>query len=78
MAGQRGRSGGPRRNAGALQVRLRLPREAAQELKILTLVRRGVTGNGDLSPDDVAAQIIHAAWLEYDAGTEENSENGVD
>ena len=63
--------GGARPGAGALQVRLRLPRDVAQELKILTLVRRGVTCDQTISPDNVASQIIHAAWMEYDAGVEE-------
>jgi len=67
--------GGARPGAGALQVRLRLPRNVAQELKILTLVRRGVTGDQTISPDDVAAQTIHAAWMEYDAGVEEAGED---
>ena len=69
------RQGGARPGAGALQVRLRLPRNVAQELKILTLVRRGVTGNQEITPDDVAAQTIHAAWMEYDAGVEEAGED---
>ncbi len=67
--------GGARAGAGALQVRLRLPRDAAQELKIMTLARRGVTGNQAITPDNVAADIIHAAWLEYDAGVEEAGED---
>ena len=67
--------GGARPGAGALQVRLRLPRDVAQELKILTLVRRGVTGDQTISPDDVAAQTILAAWIEYDAGVEEAGED---
>ena len=69
------RRGGARPGAGALQVRLRLRRAVAQELKVLTLARRNVTGNQAITPDDVAADIIHAAWLEYDAGVEEAGED---
>ena len=63
--------GGARPGAGALQVRLRLPRDAAQKLKVMTLARRSVTGNQAITPEDVASDLIHAAWLEYDAGLEE-------
>ncbi len=69
------RRGGARPGAGALQVRLRLRRAVAQELKVLTLARRSVTGNQAITPDNVAADIIHAAWLEYDAGVEEAGED---
>jgi len=47
----------------------------AQKLKVLTLARRNVTGNQAITPDDVAADIIHASWLEYDAGVEEAGED---
>jgi len=47
----------------------------AQKLKVLTLARRNVTGNQAITPDDVAADIIHASWLEYDAGVEEACED---
>jgi len=36
-------------------------------LRVLLLARRGATGNAELQPVDVASQLIHAAWLEYDA-----------
>ena len=42
---------------------------------MLTLARRSVTGNQAITPDNVAADIIHAAWLEYDAGVEEAGED---
>ena len=51
------------------------PEAVAQKLKVLTLARRNVTGNQAITPDDVAADIIHASWLEYDAGVEEACED---
>ncbi len=67
--------GGARPGAGALVRRLQLDKVAGQELRILTLARRALTGNQAITPDDVAADIIHAAWLEYDAGVEEAGED---
>ena len=75
MSGKPGRSGGARPGSGPIQVRLRIGKVAGQELRILTFARRGVTGNQAITPDDVAAQIIHEAWLEYDAGVEEAGED---
>ena len=67
--------GGARPGSGPIQVRLRIGKVAGQELRILTLARRALTGNQAITPDDVAADIIHAAWLEYDAGVEEAGED---
>ena len=67
--------GGARPGSGPIQVRLRIGKIAGQELRILTLARRSVTGNQAITPDNVAADIIHAAWLEYDAGVEEAGED---
>ncbi len=65
---RRANNGGARPGAGALQVRLRLDRETALCLRILTLARRGITGRADLAPDDVATDLIRAAYAEYEAG----------
>lgn len=66
--------GGARRGAGALVRRLQLDKDTARELRILTMVRRGVTNNPSLSPLDVATQLIHAAYLEFEKGIKD----GVD
>ncbi len=71
------RRGGARAGAGPVVRRLHLDEDTARALRVLTLVRRGITGNQDLSPADVAADLINAAWREYSAGIEENS-NAVD
>jgi hypothetical protein len=68
MTGQKARSGGTRPGAGALQVRLHLDRKTALMLRILTFARRGITGRADLAPDDVATDLIRAAYDEYEAG----------
>lgn len=65
--------GGARAGAGALVRRLHLDKETATALRVLTLVRRGITGNQELQPVDVATDLINAAWREYSAGIEENS-----
>lgn len=66
------RRGGARPGAGALVRRLHLDKETATALRVLTLVRRGITGNQALQPVDVATDLINAAWREYNAGIEEN------
>ena len=63
----RANNGGARPGAGALVKRLHFDRETAQQLRIMTLARRGVTGNSDLSPVDVATDLIRAAYAEYEA-----------
>lgn len=67
MAGVKGKSGGARTGSGPTVRRLQLSKEAAQELRILTSHRRALTNNQALQPADIATQLIHAAWLEYDA-----------
>lgn len=64
--------GGNRKGAGRRRTfrRLDLSAETAQELKILTLHRRALTGNQGLQPVDIASDLIHAAWCEYDAALE--------
>lgn len=69
------RRGGARCGAGALVRRLQLDKDTAQELRILTIVRRGITENPALSPLDVATTLIHQAYLEYEEGIEDH---GVD
>ena len=64
----RTRNGGARPGAGALQVRFRLDRETALMLRVLTFARRGISGCADLAPDDVATDLIRAAYAEYEAG----------
>jgi len=54
--------------------RLQLDEHTAHALRVLTLVRRGITGNQALQPVDIATDLINAAWREYSAGIEENSD----
>lgn len=61
--------GGARPGAGALVRRLQLDKDTAQQLRIMTLARRGVSGN-NLRPVDVATDLIRAAFAEYEAGIE--------
>jgi len=64
--------GGARPGAGALVRRLQLDKDTAQELRILTMVRRGVTENPALSSLDVATALIHQAYREFEEGIEEH------
>ncbi len=64
--------GGARRGAGPTVRRLQLDKDTAAALRVLTLVRRGITGNNALRPVDVATDLINAAWREYEAGIEEH------
>lgn len=66
--------GGARPGAGALVRRLHLDKDTAQELRILTLVRRGITDNPSLSPLDVATALIHQAYQEFESGIEETTD----
>jgi hypothetical protein len=68
------RRGGARADTGPAVRRLRLDKDTAHALRVLTLVRRGITGNQELQPVDVATDLINAAWREYSAGIEENSD----
>lgn len=67
--------GGARPGAGALVRRLQLDKDVAQQLRILTLARRGVTGNANISPVDVATDLIRAAFAEYETGIEHAVDN---
>ena len=67
MTGKKGKSGGARKGSGPTVKRLQLSKEIAAELRTITMHRRALTNNRALHPADVAAQLIHAAWLEYDA-----------
>lgn len=67
----RTRNGGARPGAGALKVRFRLSRETALALRVLTFARRGVTGNGNLSEDDMLDAIVRREYAEYEAGDRE-------
>ena len=78
MAGTKGRSGGARRGSGPTVRRLRLSKEAALELRILTLNRRGVTGNNEIQPVDIVTEMIHASWLEYDAMIQRLADDAVE
>lgn len=69
--------GGARPGAGALVRRLQLDKDTAQELRILTMCRRGITNNPALSPLDVATALIHQAYMELEEGIEEHH-HGVD
>lgn len=73
-----GKRGGKRPGSGPRVRRLQLSPAAAQELHILTLHRRALTNEQGLAPVGVVEQLIHAAWLEYDAmiqGMEEGGEH---
>lgn len=63
--------GGARPGAGALVRRLQLDKDTARQLRILTLARRGVSGNNELAPVDVATDLIRAAFAEYETGIED-------
>lgn len=71
----RGLRGGPRPGTGPTVRRIQLDKETAQELRILTLRRRGVTGNKNIQPVDIVTHLIHAAWLELDAQFQSDAEN---
>lgn len=71
----RGLRGGPRPGSGPTVRRIHLDAETAQELRILWLRRKGVTGNSDLQPVDVVTDLIHAAWIELDAQFQADAEN---
>lgn len=68
--------GGARSGSGPAVRRLILDADTAHALRVLTAVRRGITGNPSLQPIDVATDLINAAWREYSAGIEEH--HGVD
>lgn len=51
---------------------------ARQELTILTLNQRGVRNNPLLTQRQVLEELIHAAWLEYDAHIQQIVENGIE
>lgn len=67
--------GGPRPGSGPTVRRIHLDAETAQELRILWLRRRGVTGNNNIQPVDIVTDLIHAAWLELDAQFQANAED---
>ena len=69
--------GGARSGSGPAVRRLNLDADTAHALRVLTAVRRGITGNPSLRPVDVATELINAAWREYSAGIEEHH-NGLD
>jgi hypothetical protein len=62
------RRGGARPGAGALQVRFRLLRETALMLRVMTVARRGVTGNKGLSEDEYLDSLVRREYAEYEAG----------
>lgn len=65
MSGAKGRSGGARLNAGRLQTRLLLSKEAARELAII--VRHKRSANPNIRAEDIISQWIHEQWQELDA-----------
>jgi hypothetical protein len=76
MTGKKGKSGGRRPGAGrrATDAPVRtisLSAESRQELAILTQAQRAVRNNPDLSQRQIVEELIHAAWLEYDATIQE-------
>lgn len=72
------RRGGARPRSGPSIRRLQLSAEAAQELKILTLNRRGVTNNNDLRPVDVVTELIRAAYVEYEGVIQRQVEQAME
>jgi hypothetical protein len=64
------RRGGARPGTGPTVKRLTLDEDTAAALRVLTLARRGITGNAALRPVDVVTQMIQAAWREYTASVE--------
>lgn len=62
------RRGGARPGSGPAVQRIHLDRDTAAALRVLTLARRGVTGNAAISPVDVVRGLILAAYAEYEAG----------
>ncbi len=77
MAGKKGMKGGggARAGSGPKARRLQLPKGASQELNILLLHRRALTGNQELQAIDVVVQLIHEKWLEYDTVIQEATED---
>jgi hypothetical protein len=68
------RRGGARPGSGPTVKRLVLDDDTAAALKVLTLARRGITGNAALRPVDVAAELIQSAWREYTASVEADAD----
>ncbi len=64
MSGTKGRSGGARQNAGRLQRRFLLSREASEQLAIITAHKRGV--QSDIRAEGLLEQWIHNEWQEVD------------
>jgi hypothetical protein len=69
------RRGGARPGTGPTVKRLTLDADTAAALRVLTLVRRGVTGNASLRPVDVVSELIRSAWREYTASVEADDNN---
>lgn len=73
------RRGGRRPGAGRPAINepvttVTLSEVARQELRILTLHRRQLSGNSRLSQRAVVQQLIHAAWVELDEATQAAAE----
>lgn len=62
------RRGGARPNAGAPLRRIRLSKEDAQTLRVLTLARRAL--GSDVTEAGLVATLIRQAWNEYSEGLE--------
>jgi hypothetical protein len=71
------RRGGARPGSGPTIRRLVLDADTAAALRVLTLARRGITGNAALRPVDVVTQLIQSAWREYTASVEEAADEGI-
>jgi hypothetical protein len=75
MTGSKGKSGGSRIGAGrrakntdpAADSTLAVSAQARQELRILTLRQRAVRNCATLTQRQILEELIHAAWLDYDA-----------
>jgi hypothetical protein len=59
------RRGGARTGTGPTVQRLKLDADTAAMLRILTTVRRGITGDQTLTPVSVATELIRLAYREY-------------
>lgn len=79
VTGKKGKSGGRRPGAGRRATdtpvsTISLSTEARQELAILTQNQRAVRDNNDLSQRQIVEELIHAAWIEYDAMIQDTEE----
>lgn len=75
------RTPGPGKKLGPPKQNLRISKDAAQSLRVLTLNARGVRNRVDVSEEQIVEELIEAAWREldatYQAGADEAYEGGI-